>query len=140
MQGPPSESGVRRLLSAAVIDELQGLKEPQMLVGSGNDGTFDPVVDRRRVPSLKHPLVLFGYVLGVLNRKAGFDLEGLECAGLGRYCFLSDDVRCAGFPPDSSISTIGVGRLKAPALADLERRPDSGTALVRRIPPLLGAH
>src|ERR1700733_9715604 len=79
------------LLLAAVINELQGLIAPQILLDLGHDGAFDPVIDRRRVPSLKHHLVLLGHVLGVLDRKAGFDPKGVDRAGLGGYRFLSDN-------------------------------------------------
>src|ERR1700682_1011579 len=105
-----------------------------MLVGPGDEGPFEPMIDRRRVPGQRCDLVFKGRVIDVPPRKRGFDLERIEGAGLGGDSFLSDPLRGPRSFPDVAVGAVDVVGLHRPRLADGERRLDTA-AVMGRVSP-----
>src|SRR5204863_4840855 len=101
-----------------------GVAAIEMLVAAYDLRSFDPVIDRGRIPGLLDDLIFPGGVADVLRSKRGFDLERLEGAGPCGHGFLAQDLRRAGSLPGGAVGAVDAVGSEAPALADGERRLD----------------
>src|SRR5579871_1149282 len=121
-------------LLAAVFNQLEHVVDVQVVVGSGNEGPLDPVINRWRVPGYRCDLVLHRRVVDVGSRKGGFNLERIKRAGFGGDAFLSDNPGNPRSSPDSAARAVDVVGPHGPGLADGERELNSA-AIVRRVSP-----
>ena len=74
-----------------IFGKFEGIVDDQMIVDPSDNGALDPMIDRRRVPSLSCHFFLLGRVFDVAPGIGSFDLEGLERTGLGSQTFRADD-------------------------------------------------
>lgn len=77
-------------LATAILDQLYRALFAHAPLRPRHCGALHPMINHRRVPDLKHRLVLLGRVVGILKLKGCFDFERIEGARSGGYAFLRD--------------------------------------------------